>query len=92
MYKSMEFVGLTLHMLAFCLGGIIFYYLLYKSKIVPPILSIWDLLALIPLLIGTICKIYNYTIPFIFYLPYVPFELVIGLWILIKGVKEVEQQ
>lgn len=28
--ESMDFVGMTLHMLAFCLGGILFYYLLDK--------------------------------------------------------------
>jgi hypothetical protein len=27
---SMDFAGSTLHMLAFCLGGILFYYLLYR--------------------------------------------------------------
>jgi hypothetical protein len=28
---------------------------------------------------------FGYTIPFIFYVPYVPFELVIAIWILVKG-------
>ena len=41
--ESMDFVGFTLHMLAFCLGGILFYYLLYKSGIVPRALSLWGL-------------------------------------------------
>jgi hypothetical protein len=39
-----------------------------------------------PLLIGTVAAIFGYELPFIIYLPYVPFEFVIGVWILIKGV------
>jgi hypothetical protein len=33
-------------------------------------------------------QIFGFTIPFIFYVPYVPFEFVVGAWILIKGVDE----
>jgi Domain of unknown function (DUF4386) len=89
-FESMDFVGSTLHMLAFCLGGILFYYLLYKSRVVPGALSLWGLIATLPMLIGTLTQIFGYTIPFIFYVPYVPFELVIGIWILVKGVEEVQ--
>jgi hypothetical protein len=86
--ESMDFVGGTLHMLAFCLGGILFYYLLYKSGIVPRLMSLWGLITIFPMLIGTVIQIFGYTISFIFYIPYVPFELVIAIWILVKGIKE----
>ena len=87
-YDSMDFAGNTLHMLAFCLGGILFYYLLYKSGVVPRWMSLWGLIAIFPMLFGTLTQMFGYTTPFVFYLPYVPFEFVIGLWILIKGVPE----
>jgi hypothetical protein len=87
-YESMDFVGNTLHMLAFCLGAILFYFLLYKSRVVPHWMSLWGLIAVFPMLIGTVTQIFGYTIPFIFYVPYVPFELVIGIWILVKGIKD----
>jgi len=90
-YESMDYVGNTLHMLAFCLGGILFYTLLYKSGVVPRALSLWGLIATFPMLIGTLAQIFGYTIPFIFYLPYVPFELVIAVWILVKGIPETKQ-
>ncbi len=38
------------------------------------------------MLIGTVTQTLGYTIPFVFYLPYVPFELVIGIWIVAKGI------
>jgi hypothetical protein len=84
-YESMDFVGVTLHMLAFCLGAILFYSLLYRSGVVPRPLALWGLITVIPLLIGTVTQIVGYTLPFVLYLPYVPFELVIAIWILVKG-------
>ena len=87
-YESMDFVGNTLHMLVFCPGGMLFYYLLYKSGLVPHALSLWGLVTVFPMLIGTVTQIFGYTIPFIFYVPYVPFEFAIGVWILVKGVKD----
>ncbi len=86
--ESMDFVGGTLHMLAFCAGAIPFYYLLYRSGVVPRWLSLWGLITIFPLLIGTLTQIFGYSIPFGFYVPYVPFELVIGLWLVIKGIPE----
>jgi hypothetical protein len=90
-YGSMDFAGNTLHMLAFCLGGIPFYYLLYKSGAVPRLLSLWGLITIFPMLVGTVAQIFGTSIPFAFYFPYVPFELVIGVWILVKGISEVKQ-
>jgi hypothetical protein len=85
-YEAMEFAGGTLHMLAFCLGAILFYFLLDKARLVPRWMSLWGLITTFPMLIGTVAQIFGYSIPFGFYVPYVPFELVIGLWILVKGV------
>jgi hypothetical protein len=86
--ESMTYVDDILLMLAFCVGGILFYYLLHKSRVVPPWLSLWGLITIIPLLIGTLAAFFNLEIPLIFFLPYLPFELVIGLWILVKGIPE----
>jgi len=91
-FESMNFAYGALLMSAFCIGGILFYYLLYKSGIVPRALALWGLITVFPMLVGTVTQIFGYTIPFIFYLPYVPFEFVIGVWILIKGIPETNQQ
>jgi hypothetical protein len=85
-FESMNF-GYTLLMLPFCLGAILFYYLLYKSGIVPRVLSLWGLITVFPCLIGTLSTVFGYQVPFLIYLPYVPFEFVIGVWILVKGIK-----
>jgi hypothetical protein len=87
-FDSMDFVGSGLHMLAFCLGGLLFYYLLDKARIVPRVLSLWGLIAVLPFVIGAPLAVMGYEVPMAFYLPYVPFELVIGIWILVKGIPE----
>lgn len=84
--EAADYVGDTLHVLAFCLGAILFYVLLYRSKAVPPWLSLWGLITVIPVLAGTLTAIFDVHLPFIFFLPYFPFELVIAIWILIKGI------
>ncbi len=86
-FESMDF-GYTLLMLAFCPGGILFYYLLYKSGIVPRVLSLWGLITVFPCLIGTLSALFGYKLPFTVYLPYVPFEFAVGVWILVKGIKD----
>jgi len=83
-YESMEFVGSTLHMLAFCAGAILFYFLLDRSHMVPRWMSLWGLAAVFPMLVGTIAQIFGHTLPFHIYMPYIPFEMVIGLWLLIN--------
>jgi hypothetical protein len=72
----------------FCLGAILFYYLFYKSRVVPRVLSLWGLIAVSLVLIGTLFAICGHEVPLIVYLPYVPFEFVIGVWILVKGINE----
>lgn len=88
-FESMDFAGSTLHMLVFCFGGILFYSLLYKSGVVPRALSLWGLVTVLPCLVGTLLAVFGVEAPFAIYLPYAPFELVIGVWILIKGIPEV---
>ncbi|MGA2824128.1 MAG: DUF4386 domain-containing protein [Bacteroidales bacterium] len=78
-FESMDFVGSTLHMLAFCFGGILFHYLLYRSGIVPRGLSLWGLITVFPCLAGTQLAVFGYQVPFFIYLPYAPFELVIAI-------------
>ncbi len=85
-FEAMNF-GYGLIMLPFCAGAILFYYLLYQSRIVPRAISLWGLLAVFPCLIATLATIYGFQPSFLFYGPYIPFEFFIGVWILIKRVK-----
>lgn len=83
--ESMDFVGVTLHVLVFSVGALLFYFLLYQSRVIPRVLSLWGLVTLLPILFGTAAFMIGYEFPAFTYLPYVPFEFVVGVWILVKG-------
>jgi hypothetical protein len=83
--------GYVLHMLPFCVGAMLFYYLLYKSKVIPRGLSLWGLITLVPCLIATIIELFGFYVPIYVYLPYAPFEFVVGIWILAKGMKNKDE-
>jgi hypothetical protein len=85
-YEAMSF-GQTLAELPFCLGAMLFYYLFYRSGNIPRALSLWGLAGVSLVLAGTLLAIFGYGVPFYVYLPYVPFEFVIGVWILVKGIR-----
>ena len=78
----------SMHIVPFGIGAILFYYLLYKTKALPSWLSLWGLIAVIPVLFGTILNTYGVEVPFIVMLPYVPFEFFAGGYILIKGLPD----
>ena len=73
--ESMDFGGSTLHVLVFCPGGILFYYLLYKSGIVPRVLSLWGLITVFPCLIATVSSLLGYVLPFFYTFPTFPLNL-----------------
>lgn len=87
-FDAMDFVGSDLHMLAFIPGAVMFYYLLDRARIIPRVLSLWGLIAALPFVIGAPLAVLGYEIPMALYLPYVPFEFVIGAWIVVKGIQE----
>ncbi len=86
-YESQSF-GNSLHMVAFATGATLFYYLLYKSGYIPRALALFGLIAAPVALIGTIFVLFGFNVPIYVFIPNLPFELGIGLWLLIKGIKE----
>lgn len=85
--NTMDF-NYTLAMLAFSTGAPLFYFLLYRSRMVPSALALWGFItAIIPCLAATLFSMMGINVPFFVFLPYVPFEFVIGFWILVKGIR-----
>lgn len=85
----------AIHMLFFGLGGILWYYMFYRSQYIPKALALWALvlMPLMPIdvllfLLGIgVDSILRMAIlfPLIVYLPY---EGVMGLWFIVKGIDE----
>lgn len=89
LYNSVDRKGYDIHMLFFCLGGILWYYLLFLSGYVPPFLTIWGLAAVCLLTIPVLLALLSleFLPAMILGLPYAPFELVLGIWLIVTGFK-----
>jgi hypothetical protein len=74
--------------LAFCLGGTIFYALLFKARTVARPLSLWGLVSAQGVFAGVVLGLFGVQAPIFLYVLYIPFELVIAVWILIRGVNK----
>ncbi len=88
LYYGVDRQGYHIHNLFFCLGGILWYSLFLKSGYIPQALSLWGLVAVSLLLIPVLMQLYarNSTHPVMAVgILYLPFELVLGLWLIVKG-------
>ena len=80
--------GDWLNMLVFGLGATLFYSLFYKSGYIPKALNLLGLVAAPVALIGTLFVLLGYDLPMVIFLPNLPFELGVGIWLLVRGIKE----
>ncbi len=76
--------------IVFCLGALVFYYLLYQTKLVPRWLSGWGLIAIVPYLAAGLLAIFGIItalspIYAIFQLPLALQEMVLAVWLIVKG-------
>ena len=86
-YELMQFIY-DGQMVFYTVGGVLFYYLFLKSKSIPVAISIFGLLAASLGFVGEMLVILGYNIPLIVFLPILPFELAIGIWLMVKGTRD----
>ena len=88
LYNGVDRQGDRIHNLFFCLGGILWYYLFLRSEFVPEVLAIWGLagasLLLIPVLLQLYDREFSHPVMAVG-LVYLPFELVLGIWLITRG-------
>jgi len=79
------------------LGYLILFYSLYQTKLIPRFISIWGLIIVPLMFTGILLEIFvsssfGNSVFFpgfvIFYLPGAPLDLVLGIWLIIKGFNE----
>ncbi len=73
---------------AFCVGGTIFYALLLKARTVAWPLSLWGLVSAQGVFAGVLLGLFGAKASVFLYVLYIPFEFVIAVWILIKGINK----
>lgn len=71
----------------FILGALIFYYLLYRSKLIPRFISVWGVIAAIMLLVGNLLEIMGFSPEMLIflYLPIMLNEVFLAIWLIVKG-------
>lgn len=72
-------------MIFFVAGALLFYYLLYRSKLVPRFISIWGVIALVLIVTMNILDLNINTIGIFFALPIMANEIFLALWLIVKG-------
>ena len=74
------------HAYIFAVAALIFYYLLYQSKLVPRWISVWGVIAAILLILVNLLEVMG-IIPasMILYLPIILNEIVLAIWLMAKG-------
>lgn len=85
LYESQGF-AYALHTLAFALGATMFYFLLFRSGYIPRLLAGWGLIAAPLALIAQTLVILKVDVPLLVFLPNLPFELAVGVWLVVKGI------
>jgi len=86
-YELQDF-GYELHMVCFAVGATLFYYLFFKSEFLPRGLALVGLIAAPLALIGMVIMLFGYEVPIVVFIPNLPFELGIGVWLIIKGLRD----
>ena len=84
--------ALVLGYMAFCIGALMYYYIFYQSKLVPRWLSVWGLVAITLAFVAGLVDMFGVvsgddltTISLLLNLPIFVQELVLGVWLIVKG-------
>lgn len=83
--KKANFFSYQIAMVIWGLGGLIFSYLLYVSKIVPRWLSIWGIIGYVIFISGAFFALFGINIDVILDIPGGLFEIFLSFWLIIKG-------
>jgi len=81
-----------IHVVFFALGGLVWYFLMYQSRFVPRWLSIFGIVVVALALIATVVLLAADLDLFILAAPTGLFELVIGVWLVVKGASRPEAE
>jgi len=91
LYSGVYQRGDDIHMLFYCLGGILWFYLFYRSRHIPRVLSVLGLAIESLALIGMVLLLLAVRVNMFFFYPIAVLELIVGLWLLVRGIRDGSQ-
>ncbi len=83
--------GFVLAVIAFCIGGFMYYYIMYRSRLIPRWLSVWGLVALLLLFSMVLLIAFGERVSapsgmlVLLALPIALQEMVLAVWLIVKG-------
>jgi hypothetical protein len=87
LYYGINLRGGTILMWFYCIGGLMWYYLFFRSKYIPRLITLFGLVVVSVALVGIVLEFLGYDVPIYASLPILPFELAIGGWLMLRGVR-----
>ena len=88
----------AIHLLFFGCGGILWYYLFYKSKYIPRALALWALIMMPFMIADVVLVLFGIGLDSIMrmvilfpLIAYLPFEGIMGIWFIVKGIDDDNQ-
>ena len=88
LYSGVYQQGDNIHMLFYSLGGVLWFYLFYISRYIPRVLSIVGLVIESVGLIGMVLLLLAVRVDMLFFYPIAVLEVAIGLWLMVKGIRD----
>jgi hypothetical protein len=85
LFKKGNFFSYQIAMAIWGLGGLMFCYLLYQSKLVPRPMSVWGFIGYIIFISGTILALFGYSVDVLLDIPGGLFEIFLSIWLIVKG-------
>jgi hypothetical protein len=75
----------------FSLGALLFYSLLYRSKLVPRFISVWGLIAVVAVFTVNVLAAFGMSTDaqIVFVLPMILNEIFLGIWLIVRGFSSV---
>ena len=87
LYNGLYAQAYSVHMWFYCLGGMLWYGLFFRSRLIPRAISSFGLLAVSVALLGITLGFLGNDVRIVAYLPILPFELAIGVWLVLRGTR-----
>ncbi len=91
LYAVHDLAGFVFGVFAFCIGALMYYYIMYRTNLIPRWLSIWGIAALVTLFGAALLTLFDgepYSISgnlMILAAPIALQEMVLAVWLIVKG-------
>ncbi|KQX68221.1 DUF4386 domain-containing protein [Paenibacillus sp. Root444D2] len=80
-----KFLTFQLAMIVLGLYSLLFCYLLYQSKLIPRLISVFGIIGYVSLLTSALLQVFGYSAGMILFLPGALFEIIFPIWLIVKG-------